>query len=140
MKKSNRVLLVKTIIMAIVLILIAFVLTFLYGSPFKTEAVNESTLIKTPMVESYETEVPVYTTYAKIEHEIEEIEEVEEPEIRVAEPETNISEEVEVKEVAEEPAEEIGVAIEEPVEEEIIVDPEDCLRYLSGSRRRLLLR
>lgn len=125
MKKSNRVLLVKTIIMAIVLILIAFVLTFLYGSPFKTEAVNENTLIKTPMVESYETEVPVYTTYAKIEHEIEEIEEVEEPEIRVVEPETNISEEVEVKEVAEEPAEEIVVAVEEPVEEEIEVNPED---------------
>lgn len=117
MKKSNRVLLVKTIIMAIVLILIAFVLTFLYGSPFKTEAVNENTLIKTPMVESYETEVPVYTTYAKIDHEIEEIEEVEEPEIRVAEPEIYISEEP--------TEEEVEADIEEPVEEEIEVDPED---------------
>lgn len=123
MKKSNRVLLVKTIIMAIVLILIAFVLTFLYGSPFKTEAVNGNTLIKTPMVESYETEVPVYTTYAKIEHEIEES--IEEPELKIIEPETDISEEVEVEEVAEEPAEEIGVAAKELVEEEIVVDPED---------------
>ena len=117
MKKSNRVLLVKTIIMAIVLILIAFVLTFLYGSPFKTEAVNENTLIKTPMVESYETEVPVYTTYAKIEHEIEEIEEVEEPEIRVVEPEIYISEEP--------TEEEVEADTEEPVEEEIEVDPEE---------------
>lgn len=117
MKKSNRVLLVKTIIMAIVLVLIAFVLTFLYGSPFKTEAVNENTLIKTPMVESYETEVPVYTTYAKIEHEIEEIEEVEEPEIRVVEPEIDISEEP--------TEEEVEADIEEPVEEEIEVDPEE---------------
>lgn len=117
MKKSNRVLLVKTIIMAIVLILIAFVLTFLYGSPFKTEAVNGNTLIKTPMVESYETEVPVYTTYAKIEHEIEEIEEVEEPEIRVVEPEIYISEEP--------MEEEVEADIEEPVEEEIEVDPEE---------------
>ena len=117
MKNSNRVLLVKTIIMAIVLILIAFVLTFLYGSPFKTEAVNENTLIKTPMVESYETEVPVYTTYAKIEHEIEEIEEVEEPEIRVVEPEIYISEEP--------TEEEVEADIKEPVEEEIEVDPEE---------------
>ena len=120
MKKSNRVLLVKTIIMAIVLILIAFVLTFLYGSPFKTEAVNENTLIKTPMIESYETEVPVYTTYAKIEHEIEEIEEieeVEEPEIRVVEPEIHISEEP--------TEEEVEADTEEPVEEEIEVDPEE---------------
>ena len=109
--------------MAIVLILIAFVLTFLYGSPFKTEAVNGNTLIKTPMVESYETEVPVYTTYAKIEHEIEES--IEEPELKIIEPETDISEEVEVEEVAEEPAEEIGVAAKELVEEEIVVDPED---------------
>lgn len=123
MKKSNRVLLVKTIIMAIVLIVVAFIMVFLFGSPFKTKAVNENTLIKTPMIESYETEVPVYTTYAKIEHEVEEP--VEEPELRIVEPEINISEEVEVKEVAEEPAEEIGVAIEEPVEEEIVVDPED---------------
>lgn len=126
MKKSNRVLLVKTIIMAIVLILIAFVLTFLYGSPFKTEAVNENTLIKTPTVESYETEVPVYTTYAKIEHEIEEIEEVEEPEIRIVEPEIDILEE-EVKAEIEEPVEEEPVE-EEPkieVEEEIEVDPEE---------------
>ena len=117
MKKSNRVLLVKTIIMAIILILIAFVLTFLYGSPFKTEAVNGNTLIKTPMVESYETEVPVYTTYAKIEHEIEEIEEVEEPEIRVVEPEIYISEEP--------TEEEVEAGIEEPIEEEIEVDPEE---------------
>lgn len=117
MKKSNRVLLVKTIIMAVVLILIAFVLTFLYGSPFKTEAVNENTLIKTPMVESYETEVPVYTTYAKIEHEIEEIEEVEEPEIRVVEPEIYISEEP--------MEEEVEADIEEPVDEEIEIDPEE---------------
>lgn len=117
MKKSNRVLLVKTIIMAIILILIAFVLTFLYGSPFKTEAVNENTLIKTPMVESYETEVPVYTTYAKIEHEIEEAEEVEEPEIRVVEPEIYISEEP--------TEEEVEADTEEPVEEEIEVDPEE---------------
>lgn len=118
MKKSNRVLLVKTIIMAIILILIAFVLTFLYGSPFKTEAVNENTLIKTPMVESYETEVPVYTTYAKIEHEVEEsVEEIEEPEIRIVEPEIYISEEP--------TEEEVEADIEEPVEEEIEVDPEE---------------
>lgn len=117
MKKSNRVLLVKTIIMAIVLIVVAFIMVFLFGSPFKTKAVNENTLIKTPMVESYETEVPVYTTYAKIEHEIEEIEEVEEPEIRVAEPEIYISEES--------TEEEVEADIEEPVEEEIEVDPED---------------
>lgn len=120
MKKSNRVLLVKTIIMAIVLILIAFVLTFLYGSPFKTEAVNGNTLIKTPMVESYETEVPVYTTYAKIEHEIEEIEEVEEPEIRVAEPEIYISEESEVEVEVE-----VEAPAEEEVDEEIEIDPEE---------------
>ena len=117
MKNSNRVLLVKTIIMAIVLIMVAFILVFLFGSPFKTKAVNENTLIKTPMVESYETEVPVYTTYAKIEHEIEEIEEVEEPEIRVVEPEIYISEEPK--------EEEVEADIEEPVEEEIVVDPED---------------
>ena len=120
MKKTNRVLLVKTIIMAIVLILIAFVLTFLYGSPFKTEAVNENTLIKTPMVESYETEVPVYTTYAKIEHEIEEIEEVEEPEIRVVEPEIDISEESEVEVEVE-----VEAPAEEEVDEEIEMDPEE---------------
>ena len=116
MKNSNRVLLVKTIIMATVLILVAFVMVFLFGSPFKTRAVNENTLIKTPMIESYETEVPVYTTYAKIEHEIEEIEEIE-PEIKIVEPEIDISEE-EVKAEVEEPA-------EEEVEEEIEVDPEE---------------
>lgn len=123
MKKSNRVLLVKTIIMAIVLIVVAFIMVFLFGSPFKTKAVNENSLIKTPMVESYETEVPVYTTYAKIEHEVEES--VEEPELRIVEPEIDISEEVEVDEAVEEPAEEVGVVTEEPVEEEIVVDPED---------------
>ena len=120
MKKSNRVLLVKTIIMAIVLIVVAFIMVFLFGSPFKTKAVNENTLIKTPMIESYETEVPVYTTYAKIEHEIEEIEEieeVEEPEIRVVEPEIHISEEP--------TEEEVEADTEEPVEEEIEVDPEE---------------
>ena len=123
MKNSNHVLLVKTIIMAIVLIVVAFIMVFLFGSPFKTKAVNENTLIKTPMIESYETEVPVYTTYSKFEHKIEES--IEEPELRIVEPEANISEEVEVEEVAEEPAEEIGVAVEEPVEEEIVVDPQD---------------
>lgn len=97
-------------------------MVFLFGSLFKTEAVNENTLIKTPMVESYETEVPVYTTYAKIEHKIEES--IEEPELRIVEPEIDISEE-EVKAEIEEPVEEIGVAAEEPVEEEIEVDPED---------------
>ena len=117
MKKSNRVLLVKTIIMAIVLIVVAFIMVFLFGSPFKTKAVNENTLIKTPMIESYETEVPVYTTYAKIEHEIEEIGEVEEPEIRVVEPEIYISEEP--------TEEEVEADVEEPVEEEIEVDPEE---------------
>lgn len=120
MKNSNRVLLVKTIIMAIVLILVAFVMVFLFGSPFKTKAVNENTLIKTPMVESYDTEVPVYTTYAKIEHEIEEaeeIEEVEEPEIRIVESEIDFSEEP--------TEEEAEVDIEESVEEEIEVDPEE---------------
>ena len=123
MKNSNRVLLVKTIIMAIVLIVVAFILVFLFGSPFKTKAVNENTLIKAPMIESYETEVPVYTTYAKIEHEIEES--IEEPELRIVEPEINISEKIEAEEVDEEPAEDIGVAAEEPVEEENVVDPED---------------
>lgn len=103
--------------MAIVLIVVAFIMVFLFGSPFKTKAVNENTLIKTPMVESYETEVPVYTTYAKIEHEIEEIEEVKEPEIRVVEPEIYISEEP--------MEEEVEADIEEPVEEEIEVDPEE---------------
>ena len=118
MKNSNRVLLVKTIIMAIVLIMVAFIMVFLFGSPFKTKAVNESTLIKTPMVESYETEVPVYTTYAKIEHEVEEsVEEIEEPEIRIVEPETDILEEP--------TEEEVEADIEEPVEEEIEVDPEE---------------
>lgn len=126
MKKSNRVLLVKTIITALVLIEVAFIIVFLFGSLFKTEAVNENTLIKTPMIESYETEAPVYTTYAKIEHEVEEsVEEIEELEIRIVEPEIDVSEEAEVEEVAEEPAEEIGVAAEELVEEEIVVDPED---------------
>lgn len=123
MKNSNRVLLVKTIIMAIVLIVVAFIMVFLFGSPFKTKAVNESALIKTPMVDPSEIEVPVYTTYAKFEHKIEES--IEEPELKIVEPETDISEEVEVEEVAEEPAEEIGVAAEELVEEEIVVDPED---------------
>lgn len=127
MKKSNRVLLVKTIIMAIVLIVVAFIMVFLFGSPFKTKAVNENTLIKTPMVESYETEVPVYTTYAKIEHEIEEIEEVEEveePEIRVVEPEIYISEEseIEVEVEVEAPAEE---EVDEEIDEEIEIDPEE---------------
>lgn len=125
MKKSNRVLLVKTIIMAIVLIVVAFIMVLLFGSPFKTKAVNENTLIKTPMVESYETEVLVYTTYSKIEHKIEEaeeIEEVEEPEIRIVEPEIDILEEEVKAEEIEEPAE------EEPkieVEEEIEIDPEE---------------
>lgn len=120
MKKSNRVLLVKTIIMAIVLIVVAFIMMFLFGSPFKTKAVNENTLIKTPMIESYETEVPVYTTYAKIEHEIEEIEEVEEPEIRIVEPEINISEESEVEVEVE-----VEAPAEEEVDEEIEIDPEE---------------
>ena len=127
MKNSNRVLLVKTIIMAIVLIVVAFIMVFLFGSPFKTKAVNESTLIKTPMVDPSEAEEPVYTTYAKFEHKIEES--IEEPELRIVEPEINISEEIEAEEVAEEvaeePAEEIGIAAEEPVEEEIVVDQED---------------
>lgn len=98
-------------------------MVFLFGSHFKTKAVNENTLIKTPMVDPSEIEVPVYTTYAKFEHKIEES--IEEPELKIVEPETDISEEVEVEEVAEEPAEEIGVAAEELVEEEIVVDPED---------------
>lgn len=93
-------------------------MVFLFGSSFKTRAANKNTLIKTPMVESYETEVPVYTTYAKIEHEVEEsVEEIEEPEIRIVEPEIYISEEP--------TEEEVEADIEEPVEEEIEVDPEE---------------
>ena len=118
MKKSNRVLLVKTILAAITLVAVALMMVFALSASFKTRAANENTLIKTPMVESYEIEIPVYTTYAKIEHEIEEsVEEVEEPEIRIAEPEIDISEE-EIEVEIEEP-------VEEPVEEEIVVDPED---------------
>lgn len=114
MKKSNRVLLVKTILAAITLVAVALMMVFALSASFKTRAANENTLIKTPMVESYEIKIPVYTTYAKIEHEIEEsVEEVEEPEIRIVEPEIDISEE------------EIEVEIEEPVEEEIEVDPEE---------------
>ena len=96
MKNSNRVLLVKTIIMAVVLIVVAFIMVFLFGSPFKARAVNENTLIKTPMVDSSEAKASVYTTYAKFEHKIEES--IEEPELRIVEPEINISEEVKVEE------------------------------------------
>ena len=118
MKKSNRVLLVKTILAAITLVAVALMMVFALSASFKTRAANENTLIKTPMVESYEIEIPVYTTYAKIEHEIEEsVEEVEEPEIRIVEPEIDISEE-EIEVEIEEP-------VEEEIEEEIEVDPED---------------
>lgn len=118
MKKSNRVLLVKTILAAITLVAVALMMVFALSASFKTRAANENTLIKTPMVESYEIEIPVYTTYTKIEHEIEEsVEEVEEPEIRIVEPEIDISEE-EIEVEIEEP-------VEEEIEEEIEVDPED---------------
>ena len=124
MKKSNHMLLAKTILAAITLVLVVFTIVFVINASFKARAVNESTLIKTPMVDPSEAEAPVYTTYAKFEHKIEES--IEEPEIRIVEPEIDISEEeIEVEEVDEEPAEEIGVAAEEPVEEEIVVDPED---------------
>lgn len=118
MKKSNRVLLVKTILAAITLVAVAVMMVFALSASFKTRAANENTLIKTPMVESYEIEIPVYTTYAKIEHEIEEsVEEVEEPEIRIVEPEIDISEE-EIEVEIEEP-------VEEEIEEEIEVNPEE---------------
>ena len=96
-------------------------MVFLFGSSFKTRAANKNTLIKTPMVESYETEVPVYTTYAKIEHEVEEsVEEIEEPEIRIVEPEIDISEESEVEVEVE-----VEAPAEEEVDEEIEIDPEE---------------
>lgn len=126
MKKTNHLLLAKTILAAISLVLVVFMIVFVVDAFFKVRAVDESIPIKTPTVDPSEIEAPVYTTYAKFEHKIEEsIEEVEEPEIRIVEPEIDISEEVEVDEAVEEPAEEVGVVTEEPVEEEIVVDPED---------------
>ena len=96
-------------------------MVFVINASFKARAVNENTLIKTPMIESYETEVPVYTTYSKIEHEVEEsVEEIEEPEIRIVEPEIDISEESEVEVEVE-----VEAPAEEEVDEEIEVDPEE---------------
>lgn len=96
-------------------------MVFVINASFKARAVNENILIKTPMIESYETEVPVYTTYSKIEHEVEEsVEEIEEPELRVVEPEIYISEESEVEVEVE-----VEAPAEEEVDEEIEIDPEE---------------